>query len=141
MPNVHLGLDPEFSMKGGQKPGSVIGTMDATDINFAANYLAEIVRENNLPPKILIVHRFTNKMVTNYQNMKPLPEVQIVIEMDGWGSIARKINTYKQVIYPEPVQFAGIKIFYKNDLKEGGEIMTPADVLNLNPKPIYIQYQ
>lgn|GEM_PF-58977 len=141
MPNVHLGLDPEFSMKGGEVPGTVIGTMDATDINYAANYLAEIVKENNLPPKILVVHRFTNKMLTNYQDMKPLPEVQIVIEMDGWGSIARKINTYKQVIYPEPVQFAGIKIFYKNDLKEGGDIMTPADVLNLNPKPIYIQYQ
>lgn len=141
MPQVHLGLDPEFSMKGGEKPGSVIGTMDANDINYAANYLSNLVRENNLPPKILIIHRFTNKMVTNYQNIKPLPEVQIVIEMDGWGPKALKINTYNQTIYPEPVQFAGIKIFYKNDIKGGGDIMSPQEVLDLNPKPIYIQYQ
>jgi len=142
MPQVHLGLDPEFTMKGGQRPGTVIGTMDATDINFAANYLAKLVKENNLPPKILVVHRFTGKMLTNYQNITPLPEVQVVIHMDGWGFAAKKVNTYNQVIYPEPVQFAGLKIFYKNDLKgEFGGLMTPYDGLKLSPQPIYIQYQ
>jgi hypothetical protein len=30
LPNVHLGIDPEFSMKGGQKPGSVVGSFDAS---------------------------------------------------------------------------------------------------------------
>ena len=59
LPNVHLGIDPEFSMKGGQKPGSVIGSFDAADINYASEYLQKIVKENNLPPKILVVHRFT----------------------------------------------------------------------------------
>lgn len=142
MSQVHLGLDPEFSMKGGQKPGTVIGTMDASDINYAANYLAKIVTENNLPPKILVIHRFTEDMVTNYKKITPLPEVQIVMDMDGWGFKAKKINTYKQVIYPEPVQFTGFKLFYKNDLKgvEGG-LMTPQEVLELSPRPIYIQYQ
>ncbi len=142
MPQVHLGVDPEFSMKGGQKPGSVIGTMDAVDINYAVNYLAQLVTENNLPPKILVVHRFTEDMVTNYKKITPLPEVQIVMDMDGWGFKAKKINTYKQVIYPEPVQFTGFKLFYKNDLKgEEGKIMTPKEVLELSPQPIYIQYQ
>lgn len=142
MPNVHLGLDPEFSMKTGKAPGTVIGSMDATDINYAANYLAKIVRENNLPPKILVVHRFTDDMVTNYQKITPLPEVQIVMDMDGWGFKAKKINTYNQIIYPEPVQFTGFKLFYKNDLKgEEGGLMTPSEVLELSPQPIYIQYQ
>ena len=62
MTNVHLGIDPEFSMKDGSKPGHKIGTMDATDINFCSDYLAKLVRDNNLPPKILIVHRFTQGM-------------------------------------------------------------------------------
>ena len=141
MPQVHLGLDPEFSMKGGQRPGSVIGTMSAEDINFATNYLAKIVQENNLPPKILVIHRFTEKMLTGYRQIKTIPEVQIVIDMDGWGSKARKINTYTQIIYPEPIQFTGFKLFYKNDLKEGGGLMTPLDLLELSPRPIYIQYQ
>ncbi len=142
LPNVHLAIDPEFSMKTGKKPGTVIGTFDAADINYAATYLAKLVKENNLPPKILVVHRFTRPMVTNYKNIKPLPEVQIVMDMDGWGMQARKINTYKEMIYKEPVQFTGFKLFYKNDFREkGSRIMTIPEVLKLRPQPIYIQYQ
>lgn len=142
MPNVHFGIDPEFSMKTGARPGSVIGSFDAADINYVTNYLARLVKENNLPPKILVVHRFTQAMVTNYKNIKVQPEVQIVMDMDGWGAKARKITTYKTFIHREPVQFTGFKLFYKNDFREpGSRIMTPEEVLSLKPKPIYIQYQ
>jgi len=142
MPNVHLGIDPEFSMKGGEKPGSVIGTYDAADVNFVTNYLAKLVKENNLPPKILVVHRFTQKMVTNYKQIKLQPEVQVVMDMDGWGAQARKRSTYQSFIWREPVQFTGFKLFYKNDFREAGSrIMTPEEVLKLKPRPIYIQYQ
>jgi len=85
MPNVHLGIDPEFSMKNGIRPGKVVGTLDAADINFVSDYLANLVRENNLPPKILIIHRYTEGMVTNYQQIKTRPEVQFIMDMDGWG--------------------------------------------------------
>lgn len=142
MPNVHLGIDPEFSMKGGIRPGKVVGTYDAADINFAANFLARIVRENNLTPKVFVVHRYTQKMVTNYKQITPLPEVQIVMHMDGWGGAAKKRNTYQQFVYKEPVQFTGFKLFYKNDVLEKGTVlMTPQDLLKLSPRPIYIQYQ
>lgn len=142
MPQVHLGMDPEFSMKGGEKPGTVIGTFDAADINFAAEYLARLVKENDLPPKILVVHRFTQRMITNYQNIRPLPEVQIVIDMDGWGSQAKKKGTYKHIVAPEPVQFTGLKLFYKADLKPPSTgLLTTEEVLSLTPAPIYIQYQ
>ncbi|MFA6279045.1 MAG: hypothetical protein WCS97_02905 [Candidatus Paceibacterota bacterium] len=142
MPQVHLAIDPEFSMKSGDRPGTVIGTFDASDINYAAQYLARLVRENNLPPKVLIVHRFTQDMVTNYKNIQPLPEVQIVIDMDGFGTKEKKYGTYNRVIYPEPVQFTGIKLFYKNDIKPPSTgILTPAEVISLTPAPIYIQYQ
>ncbi|HYC83056.1 MAG TPA: hypothetical protein VEB60_00710 [Candidatus Paceibacterota bacterium] len=142
MPNVHLGIDPEFSMKTGKKPGSVIGTFDAADINYAAEYLAKLVKENNLPPKILVIHRFTQPMVTNYRQIRPLPEVQIVMHMDGWGGVAEKIGTYNAFIAPQPVQFTGFKLFYKNDFRlPGTRIMTPAEILRLQPQPIYIQYQ
>ena len=129
-------------MKTGARPGTVIGTFDAEDINFATDYLAKIVKENNLTPKIFIVHRYTQKMITNYKNIKLLPEVQIVMNMDGWGGQAKKKNTYQQFIYKEPVQFTGFKLFYKNDVRESGTVlMTPENVLGLRPKPIYIQYQ
>ena len=142
MPNVHLGLDPEFHMIGEESPGHVIGSYDARHINYAAEYLAKFVREHNLPPKVIIVHRFTQRMVTNYQDIKPLPEVQIVMDMDGWGPPAKKLNTYQQFIVPEPVQFTGFKIFYKNDLKPPStRLLTPEDLLELSPRPMFIQYQ
>lgn len=142
MPDVHLGIDPEFSMKGGHRPGTVIGTVNADDINYVTGYLAELVKKYNLPPKILVVHRFTQGMVTNYKQIKTRPEVQVIMDMDGWGLQARKINTYRQYIYKEPVHYAGFKIFYKNDFREpNSRTMTPEEVLQLKPRPIYIQYQ
>jgi hypothetical protein len=142
LPKVELALDPEFSMKNGQNPGTIIGTMDATDINYTANYLASLVTQYNLPPKILIVHRFTDDMVTNYQNITPLPQVQIVMDMDGWGTPEKKINIYNKVIRNDPVQFTGIKLFYKNDLvAPAGKLLTPAQILQLEPQPSFIQYQ
>jgi hypothetical protein len=142
LPNVHLGIDPEFSMKDGAKPGTRIGTYDAADINYCAAYLADLVKKNDLPPKVFTIHRFTRKMVTNYKNIKLRPEVQIVMHMDGWGEPELKKGTYRHFIESEPVQFTGFKLFYKNDLKKApNRLMTPEELLKLKPAPIYIQYQ
>lgn len=141
-PDVHLGIDPEFSMKTGHAPGKRIGTMDARDINYASEFLQDLVTRNNLPPKVLVVHRFTRPMVTNYKNIELDPRVQIVIQMDGWGNHSLKQDSYIAYVHNEPVQFTGFKIFYKNDVrKKGWTLMKPADVLDLHPKPLYIQYQ
>ncbi|WP_395063288.1 hypothetical protein [Flavobacterium sp.] len=139
--NVHLGIDPEFSMKNGEIPGSKIGTMSANDINDAITFLTTLVKENNLPPKVLIVHRFTKKMITDYEKIKPTPQVQVVIDMDGFGSKELKRATWLRTIYPEPVQFTGFKLFYKNDTEGKNEMYTPQELLQFIPKPIYIQYQ
>jgi hypothetical protein len=143
MPNVHLGIDPEYSMKNGQPPCTVIGTFDAADINYASDYLARLVHQYKLPPKILVVHRFTRAMVTNYKKIITRPEVQIVMHMDGFGFPAKKIDTYKSQIANEPVQFTGFKLFYKYDIVRPKwlTIMQPEEILKLNPSPIYIQYQ
>jgi hypothetical protein len=145
MPNVHFGIDPEFAMKakGNKKPGSVIGSLDATDINFISGYMADLVKKHNLPPKIFVIHRFTQGMVTNYKNIQLRPEVQIVMDMDGWGGPAKKIDSYKGWISNQPVQFAGFKLFYVNDTEKSGmkEMMSQKQVLSLKPAPVYIQYQ
>ncbi len=142
LPNVHLGIDPEFSMKNGEKPGTKIGTFNADDINDAIDFLADIVKKNNLPPKILVVHRFTQGMVTDYKRIKKVPEVQIVIDMDGWGDRILKTSTYLRYIYREPVEFAGFKLFYKNDTKKDkAGLFKPEELLKFKPRPVYIQYQ
>ena len=141
-PDVHLALDPEFSMKSGDKPGDVVGTFDASDVNYVVRFLDDLVKEKQLPPKVLLVHRFTQNMVTHATGITPTADVQVIMNMDGWGPQANKIGTYNHYVVPEPVQFTGLKLFYKNDLKPPSTgLLTPKEVLGLNPVPVYIQYQ
>ncbi|HEY9229137.1 MAG TPA: hypothetical protein VIP11_20975 [Gemmatimonadaceae bacterium] len=140
-PDVHLGIDPEFSMKKGHVPGTKIGTFDAEDINYASSFLQQLVTAERIPPKVLVVHRFTRDMLTGYKRVKLDPRVQIVINMDGWGPPSLKRESYRAYVYKYPIEYTGFKLFYKNDTKKGHKLMSPAAVLALNPKPVYIQYQ
>ncbi|HEY4215941.1 MAG TPA: hypothetical protein VGM67_02325 [Gemmatimonadaceae bacterium] len=141
-PDVHLAIDPEFSMKHGEVPASVVGTFDAADVNYASDFLQQLVDEYHLPPKLLVVHRFRRAMLTGYKQIKLDPRVQIVIDMDGWGPKAQKIDSYRAYVEKYPVEYTGFKLFYKNDKRvKGSRMMTPEEVLKLNPRPLYIQYQ
>jgi len=143
-PDVHLGIDPEFYMhnsREGRIPGSKIGSIDASDVNWAIDQLAALVTKYHLPPKVLIVHRFTTNMLTHASQIKRDPRVQVVINMDGWGQPWLKFDTYKSCEVKEPVQFTGFKLFFHNDTRKGDPILSPREVLALRPRPIYIQYQ
>ncbi|MDX6770950.1 MAG: hypothetical protein SF051_15565 [Elusimicrobiota bacterium] len=137
MPDVHLALDPEFDMPRGRVPGRRIGTSDAEDVNVAIIMLADIVEKKKLPPKLLLVHRFTEEMLMRYQLVRLDPRVQVSIIMDGFGSPALKRKIYRVIVKREPVQFGGFKLFYKNDKP----LMKPAEVLEMEPKPAVIIYQ
>lgn len=141
LPFVHLGIDPEFSMKNKRRPGTEVGEFSARDVNYARHFLATLVSRYRLPPKVLVVHRFREDMITNYQAIKLEPRVQIVIDMDGWGTPSIKRGSYRKFVQQQPVQYAGFKLFYKNDNKPGSRMMTPTEVLKLKPRPLYIQYQ
>jgi hypothetical protein len=143
-PDVHLGLDPEFSMhyeREGLRPGAKIGTMTAADINGAIRTLDQLVRDKKLPPKVLVVHRFTKKMVPNAEEIRPTANVQVVMDMDGWGPPWLKFDSYRDYIVSHPVQYTGFKLFYNNDTKKGDALLTPRELLTLRPRPLYIQFQ
>jgi hypothetical protein len=143
-PNVELGIDPEFSMhydKQGVVPDKKIGEMDASDVNYAIQTLAQVAEEHHLPPKILIVHRFTRTMVLHPDQIRVDPHVQVVMDMDGLGPPWLKFDSYRDYIVSSPVEFTGFKLFYKQDVKKGDPLLTPAEVLQLRPRPLYIQYQ
>jgi hypothetical protein len=143
-PDVHLGLDPEFSMhhnREGRIPGEKIGAMDADDVNKVIATLANLVTTYHLPPKVLIVHRFTTNMLQRASTIQLDPRVQVVINMDGWGQPWLKFDTYKKCEVDEPVQFTGFKLFFHNDTRKGDALLDPLEVLALRPRPIYIQYQ
>ena len=138
-PNFHLGIDPEFSMKDGGLPGKKIGTYDAADVNYASHILQDIVTKYKLTPKVLVVHRFTRKGVTNTKNIKLDPRVQIVMDMDGFGPPHLKRSTFRSWIKAEPVQFVGWKQFYKP--RNDNPRTSIEAILKLFPRPLYIQYQ
>ncbi|HEU4523416.1 MAG TPA: hypothetical protein VFR62_00245 [Gemmatimonadales bacterium] len=163
-PYVHLALDPEFAMKGGGVPGKRVGTLDAAEVNHAIDVLGKLVTEHKLPPKVLVVHRFTRKMLTNTDSIRLDPRVQVVIQMDGFGAPYHKQDAYRFWISPYPVQFTGFKLFYKNDREPRARapgyvpscdrvtfelvgcgddgLMTPEQVLrSVYPVPVYVQYQ
>ena len=136
-PDVHLGIDPEFAMKNGGIPGRRIGTFDASEINHAIKFLADLVTKHDLPPKILVVHRFTQGGVTNYRKIELDPRVQFVMHMDGFGAPWLKRDTYWRDIKAQPVQFAGWKQFSKT---RNDNPPTPrSEILRLWPVPVYIQ--
>jgi hypothetical protein len=143
-PDVHLGIDAEFSMHyaaEGVPPGKRIGQFDAVDINYASGELQRLVSEKKLPPKILVVHRWTKAMISNASKIAIDPRVQIVMHMDGWGPPWMKFESYRDYIDLEPVEFTGFKLFFHNDTKRGDALLTPAELLWLRPRPMYIQYQ
>ena len=143
-PDVHLGIDPEFYMhhdKEGVRPSAKIGQMRASDVNYVINTLDRLVAEKRIPPKVLVVHRFTRLMVPDAVNIRPTPRVQVVMHMDGWGPPWLKFDSYHHYVVNEPVQYTGFKLFYHNDTKAGDALLTPRELLQLKPKLSYVQYQ
>jgi hypothetical protein len=138
-PDVHLGIDPEFSMKDGTRPGKKIGTYSAADVNFASRFLQGLVDKYKLPPKVLVVHRFTKKGVTNTPEIKLDPRVQIVMDMDGFGPPWLKRDSFYSYVKKEPVQFAGWKQFTKP--RNDNPSTSRESILRLWPTPLYVQLQ
>jgi hypothetical protein len=136
-PDVHLALDPEFQMRRGLRPGQRIGSSDAEDVNVAIGMLAELVERERLPPKLLLVHRFTDEMLRRHDKIRLDPRVQVVVVMDGFGPPHSKRHVYRREVTREPVEHAGIKLFYKNDQP----LMTPKEILALEPVPRVVIYQ
>jgi hypothetical protein len=137
-PFVHVALDPEFSTKSdGVAPGHVIGTLDAKPVNAVESYLAQIVRTYHLPPKILVLHQFLPSMLTHTADIEQIPEVEITVDMDGFGPPWPKISEYQDYAMASYAKRAAIKLFYHWDMP----LMTPADVMALPKAPDYVVYQ
>ena len=62
------------------------------------------------------MHRFTRDMVTNAKRIQPCPEVQVVMNMDGWAPPLKR-DSYRDYIISEPVQYTVFQLFYHNDTK------------------------
>ena len=140
-PDVHLALDPEWRMRPGVQPGSEIGWVSAGEVTATLNRVARIVRANDLPPKLVIVHRFTDGMIKNLEAVDVPKEVVGVISIDGVGDRTAKIQTYDRIAptLPKP-WLPGFKVFYEEDAEAGG-IMYGSQVMHLKPRPHVVLYE
>jgi hypothetical protein len=123
-------------------------------------YLAGIVRAGSLPQKLLIVHQFTEGMITDSDSIMPRNGLAIVNNVDGFGTPPLKTGVYHQLANPappprqaqpagddtelsatpatqQPHRFNGFKLFYHEDTG----LMNPASVLSLKPAPDVVVYE
>ena len=136
-PNVHLAIDPEFSTGPDRVPGTVIGEVDGSRIQGAVEMLSDLVRDNGLPSKVLILHQFEEDMITNKDLVHPLPGVDIVLDMDGFGGPNAKLQNYALFVQDELIEYGGIKLFYKQD----DPLLTPEEIVALDPAALVVIYQ
>lgn len=136
-PNVHIALDPEFSTAPDWAPGESIGQVDGNHVQIAVEIMSQIVREHDLPSKMLIVHQFDRDMIFNKGAIEPLPGVDVVLDVDGFGTPEAKIGDYNHFVRQELIEYGGIKLFYKQD----SPLMSPEDVVSLQPPPKVVIYQ
>ncbi len=139
LPHVGLALDPEWRLKPNQRHLRQIGTVDAAEVNQVIEYLAGLVRERGLPQKALILHQFKLSMITNRELIESPPELAVIVHADGQGPIHTKYDTY-DVLTAQPDRdrwWWGWKNFYDED----SPTPTPAQVLDLEPLPVYVSYQ
>ena len=146
-PDVSLALDPEWSVPDGVQPGSVIGSTDAATVNEIVDYLARIVRARSLPQKVVIVHQFTDDMVSDRGQMRGAPGVAVISNMDGFGTAEQKVGVYDRLSIAQPASrrlrrrsadpYNGFKLFFSEDTG----LMSAKDTLALKPAPDVIVYE
>ncbi|CAA9549456.1 MAG: hypothetical protein AVDCRST_MAG18-178 [uncultured Thermomicrobiales bacterium] len=137
LPYVHLAIDPEFHVARGEIPGESYGSVSAAEVAWAMQTLGDLVRANNLPDKIVILHQFRADMLPEKDQIKPMPNIDIVVMMDGWGLPTAKTANYNLFVREELIQYGGIKLFYRQD----NPLMTPQEVVKLDPPPLIVIYQ
>jgi hypothetical protein len=136
-PDVHLALDPEFDMSEGQQPGRELGHMHATDVNAALDALERLIATRGLPPKVLIVHQFTVGMLPDKPKVRLRGDIDLVLDMDGFGTQALKRSSYRIITRQFAFPFAGFKLFYRQDTN----LFEPDAVMQLDPAPSVVIYQ
>lgn len=141
-PDVGVALDPEWAMKPGQMPGVYYGQTTGAVLNEVADYLSSLVQNGQLPEKALVFHQVNAGVIRDQASLKPSPGVAIIQSVDGLGPKRMKIETYDYLMRRMPAGVhPGFKLFFDEDQRNGGTLMTPSEVLALLPVPEYVMYE
>ncbi len=138
-PDVGLALDPEWRTEWPATPGGGhVGQVAAAEVNAVGEWLAGLVAEEDLPEKLLVVHQFQERMITDRDQLREPPGIALTIHMDGQGTRAQKLDTYSKVRVDPPWHNA-VKLFYDEDV----DMYRPEEVLGgvFQPVPELVTYQ
>lgn len=140
LPFVGLAIDPEWRLKPEQVHLQQVGQVEASEVNQVIHWLADLVRDNGLPQKLIIVHQFRTSMIQDREILEQRPELQLVIQMDGDGTEAQKDSTFNQLKVGAENAFWswGWKNFFDEDEPAPP---TPESTMSKEPSPVYISYQ
>lgn len=140
-PDVGVALDPEWEMGPREVPMKVFGHTTGKEIDSVARYLSSVVQQHDLPEKVLVFHQLAPSVVRGESAIGSHPGVVVVKSVDGIGTRGMKEQTYRKLVrnLPKAVH-AGFKLFYEEDRRQGA-LMTPKQVLALQPEPEYILYE
>ena len=140
LPHVGLALDPEWRLGPDERHLVRVGHVEAEEVNAVSEWLADLVREHDLPQKILTLHQFQVQMIRNRDQVRTdHPELAIVLHADGQGGQGAKQDTWRvlQQDLPENM-WLGWKNFYDEDTP----MLTPEQtVARVHPTPWFISYQ
>ncbi len=134
-PDVDVAIDAEWNMGPREEPGEDLGSIGAKKINRAAKLIDRIIDNHKLPPKALIVHQFRQDSIKREGRIDRPDDVDITLNFDGIGSPSAKKAGYRQLGFHG--LFDGFSLFYELDTN----LMSPGQVLGLNPEPDYVMYQ
>ncbi|MGE5334566.1 MAG: hypothetical protein ACM3N4_07695 [Nitrososphaerota archaeon] len=149
-PFVELALDTEFHFPNtpqgyamAQGYPCCLGWMDATEVNWTIDKLAQISLQNHLPRKVLVVHQWNAAVLTNKDKIKINPDVSVVLQSDGFGSTSDKLFDYQVFVQQNMVQYGGYKLFFQYPGAGAGDnpLQTPEQVMAIFPQPLFISYE
>lgn len=138
-PHVGLALDPEWRLKPDEVHLQQIGRVEAAEVNLVVDWLADLVRDNGLPQKMIIVHQFREFMIQDRETLKQRPELQMVLQMDGQGPIATKDETW--AVLTSGTEDNHWRWGWKNFFDEDTPTPSPEHTMGKVPIPVFVSYQ
>jgi len=154
---VELALDTEFHFPDTPQGYAdaagypcCLGWMQADEINWASDELAQISLQQRLPRKVLLVHQWNPAVLPDKDKIRRNPNVSFVLQSDGFGGYGNKLGDYQLFVQQELTEYGGYKLFYYYNNPTGSydvdwngnrQVQSPKEILSIFPQPLFISYQ
>jgi hypothetical protein len=120
-----------------------LGSMDASEVNWTINELAQISLQQQLPRKVVLVHQWNPAVLNDKDKIQRNPNVSLVLQSDGFGAVDNKLGDYQIFVQSDLLEYGGYKLFFQYS---GGSaydypLQSPQDVMRLFPQPLFISYE